>query len=80
MQATSHQAPKTEALRRPYPRPFLGEASIVDVGAGVGQLKRYLQANPNNITDYQGFDASYNIHDFWGLPAPLVGAQWGVLR
>jgi hypothetical protein len=48
---------------------------VADVGAGVGQLKRFLQAHPNNVTDYQGFDAAYNIQEFWGMPAPLGGNE-----
>ena len=44
---------------------FLGRATLVDVGAGVGQLGHFLQKHPSNITWF-GFDGGYNIESLRG--------------
>jgi len=44
---------------------FLGNASIYDIGAGVGQLGRYFQSIGSNV-DYAGFDGGNNIEQLWG--------------
>ena len=51
---------------------FLGNSSIYDVGAGVGQLGVLLKKKQSDV-DYMGFDGGDNIQDIWGQHTPVRG-------
>ncbi|KAL7539051.1 hypothetical protein ACHAXR_009004 [Thalassiosira sp. AJA248-18] len=60
---------------------YIGEGSVIDLGAGVGQLGMFLKKNKYNGIEWFGFDADHdairpggnNIQELKGVHAPLMG-------
>jgi len=46
-------------------------ATVVDIGAGVGQLGAWLLKNNVNTIDWQGYDGGSNVNDFCGQTVRL---------
>lgn len=53
---------------------FIKKGTVVDIGAGVGQLGYFIGQKLGSRTkpiQWCGYDGGNNIHDFWGEHAPL---------